>query len=180
VIGGLEGDTAGSIFIAMSRISRIILAGGFIGLAVAALGASPASAAGGGDPKIKAKGEYTVYENGYSTLEIQYRCATGHTAALYADIWQGGTRERPVSLYNSESTDFHAPDLICDGDKHTAGLGLILFGYTENNPTSPYEFFGDTARGFGRGNVTVILYDLTTGHRDTDFDTIDVISRDGP
>jgi len=162
----------------MSGVSRLMVACGLAGLAVAALGAAPASAAGGGDPKIKAKGEYTVYENGYTALDIQYRCATGHTAAIYADIWQGGTLQRPTALYNSESPDADLPELVCDGDKHDADLGLILFGYTEENPTSPYAFFGDTDDGFGRGNVTVILYDLTTGNRDTDFDVIDVISRD--
>jgi hypothetical protein len=159
-------------------LGRKFLAAAIAALALVAFSAAPASAAGGGDPKVKSKGEYSVYENGYTTLDFQYRCATGHTASIYAEIWQGGTRENPVSIHTSDSTDFHPPTLICDGDKHTGGLGLILVGYTELNPYSPYEYLGDTDDGYGRGNVKIVLTDITAGTSDTDYDTIDVISRD--
>jgi hypothetical protein len=158
-----------------------IAAAALAALALATMTAAPASAAGKGAPSVKSKGEYTVYEGAYTALNFQYKCAAGHTATVAAEIWQGGTAEAPVSLYTTElSPAPDLPDLVCDGKKHLDRVGLYLDGWTEENPTSQYDYFGDTSAGFGRGNVTIVITDTTTGVSDTDRDRIGVTSRDNP
>jgi hypothetical protein len=153
-----------------ARLARSAGIASVTALSLVAVIASPVAAAGGGAPKIRSEGEYaTVVTDDMTLIDIHYRCATGHTAAIYADIWQGGTSQRPVSLYNTEHADALIPELVCDGDKHYVTLGLI-------RPVYPYYgVLGDTSLGYARANVTVILYDLTTGYRDTDFDEVDVL-----
>jgi hypothetical protein len=148
-------------------------------LALVAISASPASAAVA--PNIKSKGQYTVYESAYTSLNFQYRCAAGSVARIDAEIRQGGTAENPVSLYTTElSPPADLPAPLCDNNKHTGHLGAYLAGWTEENPTSDYTYFGDTSAGYGRGTVIITLTDLTTGATDTDHDVIGVTSRDNP
>jgi hypothetical protein len=103
-------------------------------------------------------------------LKIRYSCASGHEPSLYADIWQGGTLQEPVSLYNTEQPGAVVPELTCDGRTYSATLTLVRVLFP------PYGLLGTTSHGFGRAHATVILYDLTTAHRDTAFEDVVVRS----
>lgn len=128
-------------------------------------------------PQVRSTREYTMHENAYTTLEVRYRCAAGHQASLYAELWQGGTADNPYSFFSTDHRDAYNPPLVCDGTKRTVMLGLILGGYSEENGSADYYFLQDTALGFGRANVTVQLTDHTSGKVDTDLDRVEVVSR---
>ena len=148
-------------------------------LLVLTLGAGPAVAAGGGEPKIRVRSGETVQENEVATLDLEYRCATGHTASLFVSVWQGGTVEHPVSLFDTTFPGLRPLVLTCDGDRHTVHVAMILVGWNDDYVSEPPHnlFLTDTAQGGGRANVTARLTDVTTGSTDVDLDRVDVVSR---
>jgi hypothetical protein len=141
--------------------------------------AAPASAAGGGDPKIRVRSTETVQENEVTVLDVEYRCATGHSASLSASLRQGGTAAHPRSLFDTSFAALPPLPLTCDGDRHTAHVALILVGWNDDYTSEPpgNQFLVDTSQGGGRATATATLTDLTTGHVDVDVDRLDVVSR---
>jgi hypothetical protein len=143
------------------------------------VGAGPALAAGGGDPKIRVRSDVTITENEVATLEVEYRCATGTTATLEVSAWQGGTEGDPVSLYDTALTPpADMPDLVCDGDRHLAHVTLILVGWDPEVVELPYEFFTIDRNGGTRVYVTATLTDDLTGRSDVDRDKLTPVGRD--
>jgi hypothetical protein len=143
------------------------------------VGAGPALAAGGGDPKIRVRSDVTIVENEVATLEVEYRCATGTTATLDVSAWQGGTASDPVALYDTELTPpANVPTLVCDGDRHPAHVTLILVGWDPDAVELPYEFFTIDRNGGTRVYVTATLTDDRTGHTDVDHDKVTAVGRD--
>jgi len=158
-------------------VRRPLLAAAFCGtlLACTAL-AAPALAAGGGAPKVRVTADQITQENAVATLDVRYRCATGTTATLFVSLWQGGTAENPVSLFDTSGSSTVRP-LVCDGDKHLAYVTVIAVGATDDDEDGDYAFLTDTEFGGGRANVTATLTDTATGVSDTDVDRVDVVSR---
>jgi hypothetical protein len=158
---------------------RILVAASAVAILAVSLAAGPAVAAGGGDPKIRVRSTETIQENEVATLDLEYRCATGHTASLSVSLWQGGTAEHPVSLFDTSFPGLRPPVLICDGDRHLVHVATILVGWNDDYVSEPPNnlFLTDTAQGGGRANVTAILTDVTTGATDVDLDRVNVVSR---
>jgi hypothetical protein len=143
------------------------------------VGAAPALAAGGGDPKIRVRSDVMIVENEVATLELEYRCATGTTATLAVSAWQGGTAADPVALYDTALTPpADMPELVCDGDRHPAHVTLILVGWDPDAVELPYEFFTIDRNGGTRVYVTATLTDDGTGRSDVDRDKVTPIGRD--
>jgi hypothetical protein len=138
-----------------------------------------AVAAGGGDPKVRVRSTETIVENEVATLSVEYRCATGTSAALRVTMWQGGTAASPVSLYDSAGAPpANRPVIVCDGDRHLAYVTTILVGWDPDAVELPYEFFTITRNGGDRVTVTATVTDLRTGVVDVDPDRIRPVGRD--
>lgn len=142
-----------------------------------ALGASvPATAAGGGGPKVRVISDETIVENEIATLSVRYRCAAGHSASLFVSLWQGGTAADPVSSYNTTLTPASdQPVLICDGDRHIAPVTLIFEGWNTDLVNVPFLVIA--ANGGSRVKVTATLTDTTTGRVDVDHDRMIAVGR---
>jgi hypothetical protein len=138
--------------------------------------ALPAAGSGPGHPQVRQVADATVFEGEYTTLTVDYRCTAGHTASLYASVWQGGTEADPRTFYDTSATT--VPALVCDGDRHTVHLGLLLVGFDPEGDAADYEYLENTIDGYGRGYVVVALTDETTGLTDLDKDKVEVRSRE--
>jgi hypothetical protein len=148
-------------------------------LCVAALTLVPVLPAAGSDPhrpQVRQVADATVFEGEYTTLTVDYRCADGHTASLYASVWQGGTESDPRTFYDTSATTVPAP--VCDGDRHTVNLGLLLVGFDPEGDAADYDYLENTIDGYGLGHVVVALTDETTGVTDVDRDRVEVRSRE--
>jgi hypothetical protein len=158
----------------MPRYTRPVVGTAFVAALLVASGSPPAmarSAARSTEPRVRVSTSTIVVRNGTTVdLKIRYSCASGHQPALYADIWQGGTLQQPVSLYNSEQPGAVLPALTCDGKTYSATLTLLRV------LLPPYVSLGTTSGGYGRAHATVVLYDLTTAHRDMSVEDVTVRS----
>ncbi|HWH97318.1 MAG TPA: hypothetical protein VNS80_03035 [Pseudolysinimonas sp.] len=138
--------------------------------------AAPASAAGSPRPQVWPKSTATVFEQEFTNLTVEYRCAAGHSADLDASVWQGGTAASPRTVYDTTSTT--VPPLTCDGKRHSVLIHLGLVGYDPEGDAADYEYLENTIDGYGRGHVTLVFTDTSTGVADVDRYRVEVRSRE--
>lgn len=135
--------------------------------------ASPATAAGGGAPKVRVVGTPVTQENSFAVVDVRYRCASRTTATMYVSVRQGSVSD-PSAFF--DTSDSPPVQLMCDGDKHFTAVGVYALGSTESD-SGLYGYLQDTAGTGLRAMVTAVVTDATTGKTDTDVDRVDVQSR---
>ena len=145
--------------------ARAPLAAALAAIALLVVTAPPAVAAGGGDPKLRIRGQISELENEFTTLFIEYRCATGHTATI------GGWIQQRDLVYAALPP--RAPGFLCDGDRHVRYEGFRLLGYNDDDE---FEFF-DPSPGAPRAIVHLELTDGVTGAVDVDDDRVTLVPR---
>jgi hypothetical protein len=151
------------------------VAGALLACVFVAFGAAlPASASGGGAPKVRVVGSAVTHENSFASVDVRYRCATGTTATMYVSVRQGSAAD-PSAFFDTASY-YSATPLVCDGDKHVSWFGMVALGGSETDP-GLYGYLQDTSVSGLRGVVTAVITDTTTGRTDTDVDRVVVESR---